>query len=201
MKKGILLLNGQPYDGDIPCEDAIVLCCDGAYRWAKGKIKIDENVGDFDSLDYLPTPPPKEIYPSEKDFTDGEIAIRKLIAYGCDEIDIYGGGGGREDHFLGNLHLLYYAEMHDVKAIMFTENAKIFFSCGKTELNDAQGKTISLIPFGGTAHIINSKGLKYPLNELTLTYGECRGISNVITADTAEFICQTGGVLVVLNDK
>ena len=104
--KGILLLNGEPYDGEIDDTSAVVVCCDGAYEWAKNKVRIDKNVGDFDSLKYIPTPAPEEIYPAEKDYTDGEIALKKLIALGVDEIEIYGGGGGREDHFLGNLQLL-----------------------------------------------------------------------------------------------
>ena len=107
--KGILLLNGDPYEGEIDAEGALVYCCDGAYAWAKGKVRIDKNVGDFDSLDEKPFPEPDEIYPSEKNFTDGEIALFKLIDAGVDEIKIYGGGGGREDHFLGNIHLLYRA--------------------------------------------------------------------------------------------
>ncbi|MBQ9081243.1 MAG: thiamine diphosphokinase [Clostridia bacterium] len=199
--KGILLLNGKPYTGKICAENARVLCCDGAYDWAKDRVRIDENVGDFDSLDYLPSPPPQEIYPAEKDFTDGEIALRKLIAYGCDEIEIYGGGGGREDHFLGNLHLLYYAHERKMKVKMLTENAEIYPASGKTALHGAVGKTVSLLPFGGNAHIISSEGLKYPLNDLRLSYGACRGISNVVLKNPASFVCGEGTVLVFLNRK
>ena len=69
--KGIILLNGEPYYKAINAENAVVYCCDGAYAWAKGRIKIDRNIGDFDSLNQTPYPPPEEIYPAEKDFTDG----------------------------------------------------------------------------------------------------------------------------------
>ena len=37
------------------------------------------------------------------------IALSRALAAGATEIFIYGGGGKREDHFLGNLHLLYAA--------------------------------------------------------------------------------------------
>ena len=60
MKRGILLLNGEPYEGRIDDSDALVVCCDGAYAWAHGKVRIDKNVGDFDSLPYIPTPVPEE---------------------------------------------------------------------------------------------------------------------------------------------
>ena len=58
--KGILLLNGEPYSGAIDAEGAVVYCCDGAYEWAKDRVRIDKNVGDFDSLGYIPVPPPEE---------------------------------------------------------------------------------------------------------------------------------------------
>ncbi len=182
--KGILLLNGQPHRGKIDCKGAYVVCCDGAYRWACGKVKIDENVGDFDSLDFIPTPPPEKIYPSEKDFTDGEIALKRLINKGVDRIEIYGGGGGREDHFIGNLHLLYAAHESGVKAEMVCENSVIFLGSGQIELNGMRGKTFSLLPFGGAVHIMDSTGCKYAYPE-KIGYGECRGISNIAVSDRA----------------
>ena len=49
--KAIILLNGEPYRGEI-AEGAYVYCCDGAYKWAKDKVRIDENLGDYDSLQH-----------------------------------------------------------------------------------------------------------------------------------------------------
>ena len=197
--KGILLLNGQPHRGDICADGAYVVCCDGAYDWAKGRVKIDENVGDFDSLSFLPDPPPTEIYPSEKNYTDGEIGLERLLARGCDEIDIYGGGGGREDHFLGNLHLLYRLHRAGVKGRLYARNSVIFPASGQTVLRGRAGETLSVLPFGGDAHIMQSEGFKYPLDGLTLTYGSCRGISNVLRSDRARFDCDRGTVLVFLD--
>ena len=90
--KAALLLNGAPYGGELP-KDRLIYCCDGAYRWAKGRAEIYKNIGDFDSLDEVPYPAPEEVYPSEKDFTDGEIALRKMIEEGADDIEVYGAFG------------------------------------------------------------------------------------------------------------
>ena len=199
--KGIMLLNGQPYLGKIDARNAYVICCDGAYNWAEAKLKIDENVGDFDSLDRIPDPPPTRIYPSEKDFTDGEIALFKLIDRGVDEVEIYGGEGGREDHFLGNLHLLYLAHKRGVKAKMFTANGVIFPASGRVELNGIAGKTLSVLPFGGSVHILGSTGLKYPEPPL-ISYGECIGISNVATEELAVIeIAQGDCALIIINER
>ena len=97
-------------------------------------MRIDKNVGDFDSLGYIPAPPPEEIYPSEKNFTDGEIALFKMLSAGIDDITIYGGGGGREDHFLGNLQLLYAAHKRGARARKITNRSLIFVAGGWVQL-------------------------------------------------------------------
>ncbi len=197
--RAVILLNGEPYRGKMNGDGAYVYCCDGAYDWANGKIKIDENLGDFDSLDYLPEPPPTEIFPCEKNDTDGELALKRAIARGATHITLYGGGGGREDHFLGNLHLLYQAKGKGVFAQMITNYARIFVAQGKTEICGEKGKTLSLVPFGGTAHIMDSSGFYYPLpNEFH--YGSTLGISNVVTDDLASFTVN-GSILVFINRK
>ena len=43
----------------------------------------------------------------EKDETDTELALLKAQATGCTQIVILGATGGRMDHMLGNIHLLF----------------------------------------------------------------------------------------------
>ena len=195
--KGIILLNGEPYSGKIDADGALVYCCAGAYRGAKNTVRIDKNLGDFDSLDEVPFPPPEEVYPSEKDFTDGEIALFQLLNKGASEIEIYGGGGGREDHFLGNLHLLYHAHMAGVKCRMVLDNSLIFPASGKIFLGEFNKKTFSVLPFGGELHIIGNAGLKYNYPP-KLCYGECRGISNICESPSA-YLEVEGTALVIIN--
>lgn len=195
--KGIILLNGEPYKGQIDASNSLVYCCDGAYAWAKGKVRIDKNVGDFDSLNEIPFPPPEEIYPAEKNFTDGEIALFKLIERGIDELEIYGGGGGREDHFLGNIHLLHRAYTAGIKCKMVNNGSIIIAADGEIRLDGIRGKTLSVLPFGGELHIMDSAGLKYSYPQV-IGYGECRGISNVATSDRAHLTVK-GMALVIIN--
>ena len=199
MKRGVLLLNGKPYTGEIQAEGAAVYCCDGAYEWARGRVHIDKNVGDFDSLGYIPDPPPDEVCPTEKDSTDGEIALFKMLSDGIDDITVYGGFGGREDHFLGNLHLLYGAHSRGARIKMVSEDSIIFPASGRVRLDNLQGKTISVFPFSSAVHIMGSRGLKYPYPP-ELHYGECRGISNIVTEHRAYIDVGEGDtVLIVVN--
>ncbi len=196
--KGILLLNGEPYSGAIDCGNALVLCCDGAYNWARGKVRIDKNVGDFDSVLCAPEPAPEEIYPAEKDMTDGEIGIYKLIAAGCESIEIYGGGGGRADHFLGNIHLMRIAFNSGVPCTMFLNGSLMFLASGKIFLGNFLSKTVSALPFGAPLHIMNSRELKYAYPDY-IPYGSTRGISNVVEGKNA-YLETENCALIVVND-
>lgn len=196
----VILLNGEPHRGEICAENSYVICCDGAYSWAKGRVHIDENLGDFDSLGETPYPPPRAVFPAEKNETDGELALGVALDMGATEIVLYGGGGLREDHFLGNLHLLYKAQQRGVRSELVTNGARIFCAEGRVELNGLKGRTVSVTPFGGRAHIMESNGLKYPMNGLDLVYGATRGISNVVAENKAHFVSQ-GTVLVFINQE
>lgn len=194
--RGIILLNGEPWQGEIEDGNAFVVCCDGALRWAKGRVRIDVTAGDFDSLGYVPQG--AQVFPVEKDSTDGEIALQMLLSRGCRQIDIYGGGGGREDHLFGNLQLLVAAHRAGAHAVMHTKYTDV--SCGEGEIcwKGQRGKTLSLAPVGERAHIMESEGLRYPLQDLTLTAGSCRGISNVVLSDEARILCDEGTLFLFL---
>ncbi len=198
----VILLNGEPYRGEIQAENAYVICCDGAYSWAKGRVKIDENLGDFDSLDETPVPAPRMTFPAEKNETDGELAVDRALELGARDIVFYGGGGGREDHFLGNLHLLYKAKAAGVLyAALKTNGADIVLvGAGEQRFFCKKGQTVSLLPFGGDAHIMKMRGLKYAADDLWLFYGSTRGVSNVAQGEIS-FTVEKGDVLVILNGE
>lgn len=198
--KGIILLNGEPYEGDMDFGDSLVYCCDGAYNWAKGRVRIDKNIGDFDSLDCIPNPPPEEIYPSEKNFTDGEIALNKMLKEGVEKIEIYGGGGRRDDHFLGNLQLIYRAHLAGVACELITNYTSIFVQTGRISLGGYMGKTFSVFPFGGKLHIMDFGGVKYSYPEY-ISLGECRGISNVVESPSAYLEVDGVALLIVVRGE
>lgn len=198
--KGIILLNGEPYNSNIPKKDGdFTVCCDGAYNWAKGKIEIDLVLGDFDSLKI----PPEGalIYPAQKDKTDGEIAALYLLSKGCKEIEIYGGGGLREDHFLGNLSLLYLISKRGAAAEMINNKSIITLVKGRYAASAKAGDILSVVPFTDKVHINESVGLQYSLKGLTLYKWSTRGISNVLTKDNFYIDVGNGTALIILNKE
>lgn len=193
--RAAVLLNGEPYEGEIKADR--VYCADGAYNWARGKVKIDVNLGDFDSAEGEVFPRPDKIYPAEKDFTDGELTVARAIADGADEILIYGGFGGRSDHFIGNLHLLFKAEEANIPAAMLSDSEIAWVKRGKIDFSGYEGATVSVLPFGDELHIIESAGLRYSYPE-RLCRGQSRGISNVVEKSGA-FLRVEGWALVIIE--
>ena len=195
---GILLLNGQPpKQVELP-DGSFVVCCDGAYNWAKEqKISIDLLVGDFDSLGYVPDDCKTIKYPVEKNETDGEIALKLLKDKGCGKVFVYGAFGKRTDHFLGNLALLGMGKDIGIDVVLMGDEEKISLGFGYVKFVPQKKGTISLVPYGESAHIINSKGLEYPLDNLVLKRNDTRGISNLSFADEVEFFVEQGQVLIL----
>ncbi|HCQ89985.1 MAG TPA: thiamine diphosphokinase, partial [Clostridium sp.] len=87
-------------------------------------------LGDFDSIDkevlnYFKDKTEILTVPSEKDFTDTELALNMAIDLKAEDIVFLGCTGSRMDHFLGNLCVLYKALEKNIKASIVDENNSI----------------------------------------------------------------------------
>ncbi len=188
-----VFLNGEGYLGQIEPADYTV-ACDGGYKYCQRKgIKTDLVLGDFDSLGY--TPENAVVYSCEKDFTDGEGAIERVKSF-AKEIVFYNFGGGREDHFYGNLSLLIKSEKLGIKAKGITNNCEIYLVTDYIKINGVKNKTITIAPFGEKAHILKGKGLAYSVDELDLPSDKTVGISNVATENSVELKLKSGKIFV-----
>lgn len=192
------MLNGeQPKDIALP-KDSFVVCADGAYKWAKERgIRPDCAVGDFDSLGYVPQDCRVEKHPTNKDHTDGELALRLFRDKNCKKILVFGAFGKRTDHFLGNLALLGIGRELGLDVVLEGDGERIFLGGGEVSFDTRKNRTISLLPYGESVHIMNSKGLEYPLEDLILKRNETRGISNAAQSDKVEFFVKEGLALVI----
>ncbi len=200
-QRALLVLNGYksmnlPSSSDYDC----VVVCDGAYEKAEKELdKIDMVVGDFDSLGFVPTDVNTLVYPADKNLTDAELAINFLIEKGVDEVDIYWAEGFRIDHFLGNITLLKKCLDNGIVGSIKTELEEIYLINDMVELENILGKTISLLPFSESVHILSTKGLKYDASGLVLTNDQARGLSNVAISDNVEVSVEIGEALLIIN--
>jgi thiamine pyrophosphokinase len=163
-------------------------------------------LGDMDSLDdagRLEKYPANRVfrYPCDKDDTDTELALRFLWDRGCDEIWLIGGGGGRMDHFLA-VRSLFERERKPDRWITAREDAfslkeGAVFSPGDGALKGAGRGGISVFPLGTGPWQAESRGLKWPLNELPWDRGFF-GVSNSASGGDVEIRVKQGQFLVIM---
>ena len=175
-----------------------VIYADAAYKFKNqiGDKNVIAVVGDFDSLKVAPEN--ENIVPLnvEKDFTDGERAIRYAKEVGAEKVVVYGAYGGKTEHVLGNIALLKIAKNLGLNTVIKDENGYTELIDGKWQKQLETGSSLSLIPYGGSCSFLSSKGLYYPLNGLTLTPADTRGISNVVNEQNVEIEISNGESLV-----
>lgn len=187
--------------------DRIIAVDRGLNAVSKLKLIPDAIVGDFDSADESVLKEFKskaldttwEIHKPEKDETDTELAIITAIRLGCTKLILLGATGGRLDHFLGNLHLLYASLKQGVEAaivdernwITVTEKERVF------EADQIFGKYISFLPLSEEVKGITLTGFKYPLHKKDITIGTSLCISNELTQAAGKMEFDSGILICV----
>lgn len=198
MKTAAILLNGPCLDSEIVETD--VIAADGGLKLLKNRKPV-ACVGDFDSLENKPEGINYVVFPKEKDETDGQLAVSYAKQAGYDQVNIYAATGGDLRHVLGNVGLLKYARDIKIGARITAADFTIRLVEGKVSESARPGQKISLFPFFGDATVKSSKGLYYPLSDLTLSAGTSRGLSNVATATEISFEVSSGMLLLITYNK
>ncbi len=140
-------------------------------------------------------------YPIEKNETDLELALLAATARCADPIDVLGAIGGRWDQGLSNVALLALPELEGRRVRLLDVDQEAYLARGETQIAGAVGDTISLLPIGGPARGITTRGLYYALEEDELRFERSRGISNVIVQTPAAVLVREGMLLVVRVSK
>jgi thiamine pyrophosphokinase len=140
------------------------------------------------------------VYPSRKDETDLELALRHAVARAypagdVDEILVLGALGGRWDQTLANVLLLAEPAFRTCPVRLCDDRQALFLA--PAAFAGAPGDIVSLIPLRGDAHGVTTHGLEYSLADGTLRHGSTLGISNVMTAAEASVTVREGLVLIV----
>lgn len=136
-------------------------------------------------------------FPKDKDYTDGELILQHISKLNYDEIIIIGGLGGRIDHLLTNLNLIF-----KFKNLEFvTEKERIFSIEKKAELTGLRGKTISFVPFSEKVEGLTLEGFKYPLNKYILHQGDSICMSNIAVDDICKVTFDTGKLMGIILNK
>lgn len=185
--------------------DAYVIAADGGARAAvNAGAKPNLVIGDMDSVDpdLLENLQSEGVeirrYPTEKDETDLELALKAAALQAGHPIRILGALGGRLDHTLSNIYLLALPELAgcDVRLVSGNQEAWLM-PPGEAAISGAKGDTLSLVPLNGAVEGVETENLYYPLRAETLKFGPARGVSNVMTADRAIVRSRRGELLII----
>jgi thiamine pyrophosphokinase len=213
--------------GDSP-EALLVAADSGLLLAEAAGLRPDWIVGDMDSLGSdlsasgegrLRSYPPERVirHATDKDYTDTELALALLWEKGCDEAWIAGGGGGRIAHLLGIRDLFererfprrWITAAEDIYCIDKVVNGPA--ACNQADSGPAtgtanagltltlkQGDLVSVFPLGFGPWKAESKGLKWPLDNVHWERG-LYGLSNVALEPEIVISATQGRFMVIIE--
>ncbi|MFC6591196.1 thiamine diphosphokinase [Deinococcus lacus] len=192
---------------DLPKADLVVAADAGARHAAALGVRVDLWVGDFDSASGQETSAPRHIWPTDKDATDTELAVRVAREAGCTRLLFIGAFGGRFDHaaavLLGSLDLA--RQGLEVWLTSGDESACPLLPGSALHLRLPAGTTLSVVAvtdLGG----LSLGGVRWPLAAADVRQGSGWTISNEVSGSHAHPVpvtlelCQ-GAALVVWQGK
>jgi thiamine pyrophosphokinase len=166
-------------------------------------ITPDRAFGDFDSIsdqereDLAKSSLDMNLFPSEKDQTDTEIALEWAILQEPDEIFLFGSTGGRLDHFLANTQLLAKYPAAPIKIIDHTNEITVHLPGTYHIGRESSHPYISFLPVSGEVRGITLKGFKYPLSNCHIKLGSTLCISNELILPFGTFSFEQGILMMV----
>jgi thiamine pyrophosphokinase len=180
------LLKEYPY---IIAVDGGIIHCD------KMNITPHQIIGDLDSA-------PEELlrkyskvliqkFPSLKDESDLELAIKSIYHPKIEKITLFGALEKRTDHTLANLHLI---RRYPSKVWIETETELIWAFKDDFELPCRPGQVISFISLGEPVTGVSSSGLQWELKDATLDRSFF-SLSNVCLKSSVKITVKKGDLI------
>lgn len=201
----VVLAGGDPppawVAGELP-ENPYVIAADSGLSHARQlALSVHLLVGDLDSVteaDRRLHPEAQVVaYSPDKDKTDLELALEAAVALDPARVIVVGGSGGRLDHLLGNAALLAADKFADTDITWLGAGSTTHVVRAAAQIHGSAGDLVSLLPYGGPAIGVRTRGLRWALDEATLTPGTTWGISNRMTGPVAQVRVREGILLVV----
>ena len=207
MKKCIILANGKAPKKSViqflkKKNYSTLICADGGANQAK-KLGLAPNyiIGDMDSiteqnLNFFKSKS-KIIKLKRQNDTDVEKCLKFAIKNKFNEAVLLGVTGKRLDHTFCNLGIVikFFSE---IKLRLIAEDSLLRPYNGKVNINAFPGETISIYGFDKKTKI-TSEGLKYPLKNSSLPFGEKESTSNVAASEKVSLEI-TGRIIFVIRD-
>ena len=140
-----------------------------------------------------------ESHKPEKDETDTELALLTAARQGCEAVDILGALGGRMDHAIGNIQLMYQFFCQGMEVNIYDARNRLYLLGGHKVFHreEVYGKYISFLPMTETVEGLTLRGFKYPLQRRTIGLGTSLCISNELKREEGILELERGVLLCV----
>lgn len=191
-------------------EEDYVIAVDGGLSYC-GILAVEPDmiIGDFDSvseqeklaIESLKEQIPERIVelPVEKDDTDMLAALKHGLALGYQDFRIYAGTGGRFDHTLANIQCLLYLKNHGATGYLVDGTGMMLVIQNEAiHLNQNLEGYLSLFSLGKETKGVTIKGMKYTLEDYTLTNDYPIGISNEFIGEEATISVEDGELVCMI---
>lgn len=193
---------------DLPSPAWVVAADSGLDHARSLGLHPDLVIGDMDSVDpgtlaaVERSGVPVERYPADKDATDLELALERVIAGGFGQAIVIGGHGGRIDHLLGNALLVAADRFAAVRIEWRIGSTRVLVvrPHHPARVEGTAGDVVSILSVGGDAVGVTTSGMRWPLTGARLPTGSTRGISNQLT-DREGTVTVADGVLLVTHER
>lgn len=179
--------------------DYILAADGGLAHLEKLGIRPHGIIGDFDSLGYVPEG--AQVFPVEKDDTDSMLAVRKGLELGYRRFELYGAlDGERLDHTVANLQTLcFLADRGAQGYLVGLKYMAAVLRDGTFRFPETARGILSLFCLGRDAEGVTLRGLKYAMENGSLTSGFPLGVSNRFRGEPASVTVEQG-TLIALYD-
>ncbi len=212
MKKCLIVCAGEfvPIEINRDAED-LVIAADGGYEYCmQVGVVPDLIVGDFDSIspalkseiDAIREAEPERVItlPCEKDDTDTMAAIRIGLERGYQCFYFYAAVGGRMDHLMANIQSLMFLKEHGAKGYLMSHDMMAFvIKDEKIQFSAGMSGTCSVFSMDREATGVSIRGMKYNVEDVSLSNHFPLGQSNEFTDDVGSIEVRHGTLFVVVS--
>ncbi|GEK91702.1 thiamine diphosphokinase [Alkalibacterium kapii] len=186
--------------------DMVIGVDEGAILCLSRDIPVTVAIGDFDSVTHEQKIKLDAVisdiheFASEKDETDAEIALEMAVAdETVDEIIVYNWSGGRIDHMLSVIYMVYQPKLEnavDRLTLLDKSNTMRFYRAGEYVLNKEEGRDYLSFLTMTTVRQLTLTGVKYPVHQVSYSYPRAL-ISNEFLKGKCHFSFKEGLVAVI----
>ncbi len=177
----------------------MVIAADGGYSFLSSLGRAaDIIIGDFDSLGFVPCGNNVVVLSPIKDNTDMEAAIEEGWNCGYRFFAIYGGLGGRIDHTIANIQCIASIAARGGRGFLIGKDSIITaIHNDKICFSPESSGYISVFSHDEKAYGVYESGLKYSLNDSTLSNKASLGVSNEFTGIESCISVRDGTLIIV----